>query len=105
MTIIEPGGFRTDFAGGSLSRAKQIIDDYNPTSGVTREYLTARNGAQPGDPALLGEALCKVVSMPDPPLRLALGHDAWEQVRSKIDNTSRETERWKDLSMSTGFNA
>lgn len=103
VTIVEPGGFRTQFAGRSLSRAKQTIDDYNPTSGTMREYLEARNGAQPGDPALLGAALCKVVSLSDPPLRLALGQDAWEQVRNKIDNVSHETERWKDLSMSTAF--
>jgi NAD(P)-dependent dehydrogenase (short-subunit alcohol dehydrogenase family) len=103
VTIIEPGGFRTDFAGTSLARAQQYIDDYKPTSGSMREYLTARDGHQPGDPSLLGLALCKLVSLSDPPLRLSLGADAWDQVRKKAELVSRESERWKDLSMSTNF--
>jgi NAD(P)-dependent dehydrogenase (short-subunit alcohol dehydrogenase family) len=105
VTIVEPGGFRTDFAGESLARAKKIIDDYNPTSGNMRTYLTARDGQQPGNPALLGAALCTVVSLPDPPLRLSLGADAWEQISKKAEFVTQESERWKALSMSTAFDA
>jgi NAD(P)-dependent dehydrogenase (short-subunit alcohol dehydrogenase family) len=102
-TIVEPGGFRSDFAGGSLARAKTIIDDYESTSGATREYLKARHGAQPGDPSLLAAALCKIVEMPDPPLRLALGPDAWQQVLDKANFVARELVRWKDISLSTSY--
>lgn len=103
VTIIEPGGFRTDFAGGSLARAKTIIDDYSATSGATRDYLTARHGAQPGDPAKLGAVLCQLVDMEKPPLRLALGGDALQQVEQKAEFLSREINRWRDLSLSTSF--
>lgn len=103
VTIIEPGGFRTSFAGGSLARARQTIADYDTTSGTMRDYLTERDGKQPGNPALLGAALCKVVAMPDPPLRISLGQDAWDQIRAKVDFVASETERWKSLSLSTSF--
>lgn len=103
VTIIEPGGFRTDFAGQSLGRAREVIADYGPTSGNLRDYLKTRDGHQPGDPARLGAALCELVAMAQPPLRVALGDDAWQRVRQKIDRASAEAERWKALSHSTNF--
>ena len=102
-TIVEPGGFRSDLAGGSLARAKTIIDDYDATSGATREYWKARHGTQPGDTSLLAAALCKVVEMEDPPLRLALGADAWQQVEDKANFVAKELARWKDISLSTSY--
>jgi NAD(P)-dependent dehydrogenase (short-subunit alcohol dehydrogenase family) len=102
-TIIEPGGFRSDFAGGSLVRARTIIDDYAPTSGATREYLSARHGSQPGNPALLAAAICRIVDMSDPPSRLPLGSDAWQQILDKNHFVETELKRWKDMSFSTAF--
>lgn len=103
VTMIEPGGFRSDFAGGSLARAQTTIDDYAATSGATRGYLTTRHGNQPGDPALLGTALVKVVDMTNPPLRLPLGGDALEQILGKADFVRAEIDRWRELSLSTNF--
>jgi NAD(P)-dependent dehydrogenase (short-subunit alcohol dehydrogenase family) len=103
VTIVEPGGFRTDFAGGSLGRVAREIGDYAGTSGMTRSYLFARNGTQPGDPALLGAALCRIAALPQPPLRLALGPDAWEQVSDKATFVAKELQQWKEISLSTSY--
>lgn len=103
VTMVEPGGFRTDFAGGSLARAQRVIEDYAATSGRTRDYMAARNGQQPGDPARLGEALCRIVAEADPPLRLPLGADALAPFLEKLQTTTVEAERWREVSLSTSF--
>jgi len=101
VTIVEPGGFRSDFAGGSLARASHTIDDYNETSGATREYLTARHLKQPGDPARLGQVLVDIVSASNPPLRLALGQDAVVRIQEKVDLHNAELSAWDQVSRST----
>lgn len=103
VTMIEPGGFRSDFAGGSLARAQTMIDDYAATSGATRDYLSIRHGTQPGDPALLGNVLASIVDMADPPLRLPLGRDALGQVLDKANLVRGEIDRWSEISLSTDF--
>ena len=82
-----------------------MLDDYDPTSGAMRGYLSARHGAQPGDPRLLGAAVCALVQLPQPPLRLALGPDALQQVRDKAALVTSESQRWERLSLSTSFSA
>lgn len=104
VTAVEPGGFRTDFAGSSLAITKKIIDDYAESSGQVRQYMQARNGTQPGNPALLGVALCNLVNLPAPPLRISFGADALEKVREKLNKTSQECEKYETLTLSTSFN-
>lgn len=105
VTIVEPGGFRSDFAGASLVTAGAEIADYAPTAGLTRTYLRTRHGTQPGDPAKLATALVQVSRMSEPPLRLPLGSDAWQQVTATAQAILAEAERWKQLSHSTDFAA
>ena len=104
VTIIEPGGFRTDFAGAST----RIADDnpvYASTVGAVARFQRQYSGAQPGDPARAATAILDVASSDDPPLRLLLGTDAVcaaeeaERVRSESDK------RWRRLSVSTDFPA
>jgi NAD(P)-dependent dehydrogenase (short-subunit alcohol dehydrogenase family) len=106
LTLIEPGGFRTDFAGGSLTRAAMKIDAYSETASTKmREYMDTRNGVQPGDPVRLGAAICQVVDAAEPPLRLPLGADALPLVEQKAAFVAQEASRWRELSLSTGFDA
>ncbi|HLZ58031.1 MAG TPA: oxidoreductase [Ktedonosporobacter sp.] len=104
LTIIEPGGFRTDFAGRSLKEAERKIEDYAPTSGMvlnyTRQYI---HGHEPGDPKLAAAAIIKVVEAPEPPLRLALGADALDMMRKKLAEVSQEWEKWEATSVATAF--
>src|SRR6266571_1988677 len=75
VTIIEPGGFRTDFAGASTTIAGEN-PVYAATVGAVARFQREYNGAQPGDPARAAAVIIKVAGMDAPPLRLLLGSDA-----------------------------
>ncbi|WP_206535936.1 SDR family NAD(P)-dependent oxidoreductase [Parachlamydia acanthamoebae] len=67
VTIVEPGPFRTDFLGGSLKSATNVLPDYEQTSGQTRSSAVERDGNQPGDPVIVAEAVVQVVNSENPP--------------------------------------
>ena len=75
VTIIEPGGFRTDFAGSSQT----ILADnpaYASTVGAVARFQREYDGAQPGDPKKAAAAILNVARLDEPPMRLLLGRDA-----------------------------
>jgi NAD(P)-dependent dehydrogenase (short-subunit alcohol dehydrogenase family) len=104
VTIVEPGGFRTDFAGAST-----VIEDGHPdyagTVGKTAARQRAYDGAQPGDPAKAAKAIVELAAMPDPPLRLVLGSDAYARAEMMDSARMEELRRWRALSCSTDFAA
>jgi NAD(P)-dependent dehydrogenase (short-subunit alcohol dehydrogenase family) len=100
VTIIEPGGFRTDFAGSSTA-IREGRPEYDATVGKTARFQRDYNGKQPGDPAKAAAAVLHIASLNDPPLRLLLGSDAVRFVEQN-DLAKMESDRkWKDLSIST----
>jgi NAD(P)-dependent dehydrogenase (short-subunit alcohol dehydrogenase family) len=101
VTIIEPGGFRSDFAGPSLVCAEGIDDDYAETNRMIQQYVSLRHGRQQSDPAKFGPALCRLVNADQPPLRLPLGVDSIELIRDDIRSIAAEIDRWEELSLST----
>jgi NAD(P)-dependent dehydrogenase (short-subunit alcohol dehydrogenase family) len=102
VTIVEPGAFRTDYAGPSLVTEHCKIADYASTLGERiKQYASFRHGSQPNDPVKFGPVLVQVVNSETPPLRLPLGDDALKIVRDKLDRTAAETARWEELSRST----
>lgn len=101
-TVVEPGFFRTDFMdASSLAHTKVLIEDYSDTVAKTRAFAQTANHQQPGDPKKLAQALVKLVSLPEPPLRLPLGSDALERIARKNTFVTDEINRWKELSLST----
>ncbi|RSS32075.1 SDR family NAD(P)-dependent oxidoreductase, partial [Streptomyces sp. WAC07061] len=71
VTIIEPGGFRTDFLSGSSIRVEPAsIADYAAGAGPVREAMAANDGLQPGDPVKAAKAVVDVTEAAEPPLRL-----------------------------------
>jgi len=102
ITIVEPGAFRTDWAGRSLAAAP-AIDDYRETVGQTREYISNENGNQQGNPRLAAEAMISAVEADEPPLRLPLGDDALGMIREKLDSVKRETDTWETTIVETSF--
>jgi NAD(P)-dependent dehydrogenase (short-subunit alcohol dehydrogenase family) len=102
VTIVEPGGFRTDFAGASMAFAKPI-EAYAPTVGAMRGYMEAHDGKQPGDPRKAAIAIMKIVDLAEPPLRLPLGNDALAFLRYGYKNSTDEVERWAEITASTDF--
>jgi NAD(P)-dependent dehydrogenase (short-subunit alcohol dehydrogenase family) len=102
VTIIEPGGFRTDFAGASTT-LNPGRSEYDAVIGATARMQRDYSGRQPGDPRRAAAVILQVAAMTEPPLRLALGSDAV----NAIENTDRarldELQRWRELSISTDF--
>jgi NAD(P)-dependent dehydrogenase (short-subunit alcohol dehydrogenase family) len=102
VTIVEPGGFRTDFAGASTT-LREGRPEYDATVGAIARYQRGYDGAQPGDPAKAAAVILHLASLEEPPLRLLLGSDA---VRGAERNDLARLEadrKWRDLSVSTDF--
>jgi NAD(P)-dependent dehydrogenase (short-subunit alcohol dehydrogenase family) len=102
VTILEPGNFRTNWAGSSMSRAEPIAD-YAPAIDPTRELLGGVDGKQPGDPAKAAAAIVRMVEEPQPPLRLVIGADALEFIRGKIEKQTAEMKAWEHVSLDSEF--
>jgi NAD(P)-dependent dehydrogenase (short-subunit alcohol dehydrogenase family) len=104
VTIVEPGGFRTDFAGASTQ-----IDEGNPayaeTVGRTAAMQRAYDGNQPGDPARAARAIIAAASADRPPLRLVLGRDAYARAARTDEARLAELHAWQETSLSTDFSA
>jgi len=103
VTIVEPGPFRTDFLGGSLVKAANVLPDYATTAGKTRASADERNRKQQGDPAAAADAIVQAVTSPDPPLHLILGKFAYDRMNQKLEDFHREMEHWRDLTLGTDF--
>ncbi|EHR49878.1 short-chain alcohol dehydrogenase [Saccharomonospora marina XMU15] len=90
VTIVEPGGLRTQWAGRSMRQSPTRLDDYEQTAGKRRDATPAVSGRQPGDPARAAAAIATVVDRARPPLRLLLGSDALAGARARVDRMRRE---------------
>ena len=104
VTIIEPGGFRTDFAGASTSLSEGR-PEYDAVVGKAARMQREYDGRQPGDPARAARAILEVAALDTPPLRLALGSDAVAAIERVEHQRLDELARWRELSVSTDFPA
>ena len=102
VTIIEPGGFRTDFAGSS-STIREGHPEYDATVGKTARFQRDFNGKQPGDPAKAAAAVLRITGSDNPPLRLILGSEAFKAIEQNDLAKLNSDRKWKELSISTDF--
>lgn len=103
VTIVEPSGFRTDWAGRSANEAKQQIADYAETAGKNQASIRGYSGKQPGDPVKAAEAIIKAVESPEPPLHLLLGKAALKGARWKIDLMKKDFDAWAPITEGADF--
>lgn len=104
VTIIEPGGFRTDWSGSSMT-IRPSRPEYDATVGTVARFQRDYNGTQPGDPAKASAVIIHIASLDEPPLRLLLGSDA-VHLAEQSDIARIEADRkWRNLSVSTDFEA
>jgi len=103
VLVVEPGPFRTDWAGRSLKGSSRQIPEYAETAGAFRERITSRSGKQVGDPVRAGEAIIKALESDHAPLHLVLGLIALETARTKIEKLSSELDAWEETSLSADF--
>ncbi|SBT04487.1 Short-chain dehydrogenase/reductase SDR [Candidatus Propionivibrio aalborgensis] len=103
VTIVEPGPFRTDWAGRSLRTPKNAIADYAQSAGARRAAVRGYSGSQQGDPVRGAEAIIQAVESPEPPLHLLLGRPAYEMTVAKFKEFSAEMEKWREVSLGADF--
>jgi NAD(P)-dependent dehydrogenase (short-subunit alcohol dehydrogenase family) len=99
VTLIEPGGFRTDWAGSSMT-VHDIREEYRPTVGQLAERRNSGTTAI-GDPRKAAQAILRISAVAPPPLRLLLGSDAYAMARAADEARIASDEEWKELTLST----
>jgi NAD(P)-dependent dehydrogenase (short-subunit alcohol dehydrogenase family) len=103
VTAIEPGGFRTDWAGRSMVRAERSILDYDEVFEPLRQRRLERSGKQSGDPKKAAQVMLQLIASENPPTHLLLGRDAISLVREKLGLLKSEFDAWEQVSASTDF--
>jgi NAD(P)-dependent dehydrogenase (short-subunit alcohol dehydrogenase family) len=103
VTAVEPGLFRTDWAGRSMVRAPSELPDYQEVFAPLREARLASNGHQPGDPEIAARAVLQLIEMERPPRHLLLGSDALRLVTESRAEVDAELHAFEALSRSTDF--
>ena len=103
VLLIEPSGFRTDWAGRSANEAQQTISDYAETAGVNKANIRSNSGQQPGDPVRAAKAIVQAVESDNPPFHLLLGRAALKGARQKLEDMRRDFEAWADVSEGADF--
>jgi NAD(P)-dependent dehydrogenase (short-subunit alcohol dehydrogenase family) len=103
VMIVEPGAFRTDFAGRSLTQSKTAIADYAGTAGTRRIENDKTHGAQPGDPDKGARLIIEAIEAEDAPLRLLLGSDAVRAADTVLESHKSEYDKWREFSRRSDF--
>jgi len=103
VTIVEPSGFRTDWAGRSAAESTNRIGDYAPTAGKNRDDIRGYSGKQAGDPVRAAAAIIAAVESPNPPLRLLLGKLALKGARAKLDTLRKDFDAWEKTTVEADF--
>ncbi|MFC5747857.1 oxidoreductase [Actinomadura rugatobispora] len=102
VTIVEPGAFRTRWAGPGLRQAGRRLPEYEVVTAI-QGGLERLDGAQQGDPRRAAAAIIRAVEAAEPPGRLPLGADAVKAVRGKLAGVGGELDAWEDVAVSTAF--
>ncbi|MDU3814853.1 MAG: oxidoreductase [Pantoea sp.] len=103
VTCVEPGPFRTDWAGRSLHQTENRIADYAETAGARMKNTAGYSGKQPGDPARAAAAAIAITEQENPPRHLVMGAFGFEAVTSKLRERLAQIEAWKETTLGTDF--
>ncbi|CAG4903222.1 oxidoreductase [Paraburkholderia gardini] len=103
VLIVEPGPFRTNWAGPSIKESATRIADYDATAGERRKQTAARSGNQTGDPVRAAQAIIDAALSDRPPLRLLLGKTALDLARGKIDLLRGDFDAWEATTVGADF--
>ncbi|ESZ91430.1 putative Uncharacterized oxidoreductase [Sclerotinia borealis F-4128] len=98
FTCVEPGGFRTDWAGRSMQFAEKKHPAYNHLD--AKESMRKGNGTQAGDPKKGAKAMYELAILSDPPLRVVIGSDAYKGIMAKIEAYGENYKKYEKISNS-----
>ncbi|WP_233885960.1 oxidoreductase [Paraburkholderia flagellata] len=105
VTCVEPGPFRTDWAGRSLVQTPSRIDDYAETAGARMKRTAEGSGHQPGDPVRAAQAMIRITEAEKPPRHLVLGAFGVDAVANRLRAALADIEAWRELSLGTDYPA
>jgi NAD(P)-dependent dehydrogenase (short-subunit alcohol dehydrogenase family) len=100
VLIVEPGAFRTGFAGERL-RHMPVLDAYRAGVGATRDFARSMDGTQQGDPMKAAAAVERALAADNTPLRLQLGADAVAAVRAHAEALLHDLVAWEEVAADT----
>ncbi len=103
VTIVEPGNFRTEFAGDTNMRPIRQMDEYRPVIAPIEEFLYGQAGRQPGDPVKAADVMIEAVDSVTPPLRLMLGADAYEMWDRTLTARQADLRAWRSRGEATAY--
>lgn len=103
VTVVEPGSFRTAFAGSAMETRDRWAPDYADTVGFIVGRVKANEGQEPSDPAKAASAILTALDADEPPRQLLLGPDAVKGVRAQVEGELAEIDRWVGLGEATLF--
>src|SRR5215203_3665570 len=103
VIVVQPSGFRTDWAGRSANDAPHEIADYMETAGANQAAIRGYSGNQPGDPVRASKAIVAAVEAEEPPFNLLLGKAALKNARLKVDGLREEFDKWAETSEGADF--
>ena len=103
VIIVQPSGFRTDWAGRSANEAESTIPDYAETAGKNQSNIRGYSGNQPGDPVRAAKAIIAAVEAENPPHHLLLGQGALKGGRAKLDELKADYDAWAETSEGADF--
>ena len=105
VTLIEPGDFRTPALSPTRLTVADAMPEYDASVGRARAAIAGLDGAQPGDPDRLAEAMIASSEVDQPPLHLALGPDCYQRLTTQLEAQLDELRAWSELTLSTDFEA
>jgi NAD(P)-dependent dehydrogenase (short-subunit alcohol dehydrogenase family) len=103
VVVVEPGPFRTNWAGQSMKQSATRIEDYAATAGERRKQSDARSGKQAGDPVRAAQAIIDAALSDHPPLHLLLGKTALELARKKVASLTQDFDAWEKTTIGADF--
>ncbi len=103
VLIVEPGPFRTNWAGPSIKQSEVRMEAYEATAGVRREQTAARSGSQAGDPVRGAQAIIDAALSDTPPLRLLLGRMALDIARKKVASLQGDFDAWEATTLGADY--
>ena len=103
VTNIEPGPFRTDWAGRSATFSSSEIDDYKASAHKNMESIRGVSGKQVGSPLKAAKAMFDVTQLENPPVHLPLGKVAYNRIRIKLDEFAKEVDQFEHIGLPTDY--
>jgi NAD(P)-dependent dehydrogenase (short-subunit alcohol dehydrogenase family) len=103
VLIVEPGPFRTEWAGRSLRTPSAPIEAYRETAMARRDAVRGYSGSQPGDPVRAAQAIISAVEADETPLHLPLGAVAYQTILAKLDAFRAEVLANREISLGADY--